>query len=278
MPTLRERQPGRPGGSAGTAATLSPSLCGIVWVVEPSGATVLRQLRDASSAAEAPGQPGSKDAGSDEARSTPTTERRLVSVLFADLVGFTTLSESRDPEEVRELLSRYFDTCRAADRALRRHGREVHRRRRDGRVGFPGRARGRRRAGRPGGPGAHGRRAGPRRRGRRARPSARAGVLTGEAAVTLGAEGQGMVAGDLVNTASRMQSVATPGPVFVGESTMRTDRMRRSPTRTPGARAEGQGRAGSSSGARPRRRAPAGVGTIDRRSSRRSSAAIASSA
>jgi len=33
-------------------------------------------------------------------------------VLFADLVGFTTLSASRDPEEVRELLSRYFDTCR----------------------------------------------------------------------------------------------------------------------------------------------------------------------
>src|SRR6202035_1492935 len=43
---------------------------------------------------------------------TAVGERRLVSVLFADLVGFTTLSESRDPEEVRELLSRYFDTCR----------------------------------------------------------------------------------------------------------------------------------------------------------------------
>ena len=35
-----------------------------------------------------------------------------MSVLFADLVGFTTLSEGRDSEEVRELLSRYFDTCR----------------------------------------------------------------------------------------------------------------------------------------------------------------------
>ena len=41
----------------------------------------------------------------------PVAERRLVSVLFADLVGFTSLSESRDSEEVRELLSRYFDTC-----------------------------------------------------------------------------------------------------------------------------------------------------------------------
>src|SRR5436309_13613990 len=41
-----------------------------------------------------------------------TAERRLVSVLFADLVGFTQLSEGRDAEEVRELLSSYFDTCR----------------------------------------------------------------------------------------------------------------------------------------------------------------------
>ena len=50
---------------------------------------------------------------------------------------------------------------------------------------------------------------------------ARAGVLTGEAAVTLGAVGQGMVAGDLVNTASRLQSVAAPGTVLVGEGTQR---------------------------------------------------------
>ena len=42
----------------------------------------------------------------------PVAERRLVSVLFADLVGFTTLSDGRDPEEVRELLSRYFDVAR----------------------------------------------------------------------------------------------------------------------------------------------------------------------
>jgi class 3 adenylate cyclase/tetratricopeptide (TPR) repeat protein len=148
-------------------------------------------------------------------------ERRLVSVLFADLVGFTALSEMRDAEEVRELLSRYFDTCRRlialyggtvekfigdavmavwgapvateddAERAVRAAldlvaavsalGQEV---------------------------GAEDLRA-------------RAGVLTGEAAVTLGAEGQGMVAGDLVNTASRVQSVAEPGAVFVGDATRR---------------------------------------------------------
>src|SRR5712691_10615153 len=51
---------------------------------------------------------------------------------------------------------------------------------------------------------------------------ARAGVLTGEAAVNLAAVGEGMVAGDLVNTASRVQSAAEPSSVFVGEATRRT--------------------------------------------------------
>ena len=54
----------------------------------------------------------------------PTTpaaeaERRLVTVLFTDLVGFTTLAEDRDPEAVRELLSTYFDT---ATRIVELHG------------------------------------------------------------------------------------------------------------------------------------------------------------
>ena len=52
------------------------------------------------------------DASAPAVRVAPASERRLVSVLFADLVGFTPLSESRDAEEVRELLSRYFDVCR----------------------------------------------------------------------------------------------------------------------------------------------------------------------
>ena len=50
---------------------------------------------------------------------------------------------------------------------------------------------------------------------------ARAGVTTGEAAVTIGVDAEGMVAGDLVNTASRVQTVARPGSVFVGEATRR---------------------------------------------------------
>ena len=40
---------------------------------------------------------------------SPVAERRVTSVLFGDLVGFTPLSETKDAEEVRELLSAYFD-------------------------------------------------------------------------------------------------------------------------------------------------------------------------
>ena len=49
----------------------------------------------------------------------PAAERRLVSVLFADLVGFTSASEERDAEDTRELLSRYFET---AQRLIERYG------------------------------------------------------------------------------------------------------------------------------------------------------------
>ncbi len=61
---------------------------------------------------------GTAHGGSDEAASglpvpgTQVAERRVCSVMFADLVGFTPFSESRDPEEVRELLSVYFDRAR----------------------------------------------------------------------------------------------------------------------------------------------------------------------
>src|SRR5205807_3094707 len=57
--------------------------------------------------------------GRPEAAAAPSSERRLVTVLFADLVGFTSLSEARDPDEVREFLSRYFDECRTL---IRRYG------------------------------------------------------------------------------------------------------------------------------------------------------------
>ncbi len=43
---------------------------------------------------------------------SPVAERRLVSVLFADLVGFTTIAEGQDAEDTRELLNRYFELAR----------------------------------------------------------------------------------------------------------------------------------------------------------------------
>jgi class 3 adenylate cyclase/tetratricopeptide (TPR) repeat protein len=151
----------------------------------------------------------------------PVAERRLVSVLFADLVGFTALSETRDPEEVRELLSRYFDTCR---RLIELYGGTVEKFIGDAVMAVWGTPTATEddaeRAVRAGldlvaAVSALGDEVGaPELR-------ARAGVLTGEAAVNLAAVGEGMVAGDLVNTASRVQSVAEPGSVFVGDSTRR---------------------------------------------------------
>src|SRR5687768_9676344 len=53
------------------------------------------------------------DDSADTPRQELVVERRVVSVLFADLVGFTLLSEGRDAEDVRELLSRYFEIAAA---------------------------------------------------------------------------------------------------------------------------------------------------------------------
>jgi class 3 adenylate cyclase/tetratricopeptide (TPR) repeat protein len=149
----------------------------------------------------------------------PPAERRLVSVLFADLVGFTTLSEARDAEQVRELLNRYFDT---ATRIITSYGGTVEKFIGDAVMAVWGAptafeddaARAVRSA--------LDLVAAVRTMGDEvdAELQLRAGVLTGEAAVNLGARNQGMVAGDLVNTASRLQSVAPPGSVLVGESTM----------------------------------------------------------
>ena len=47
-----------------------------------------------------------------EATALGGEERKVVSVLFVDLVGYTSLSERLDPEDVRDLLGHYFDAAR----------------------------------------------------------------------------------------------------------------------------------------------------------------------
>src|SRR3954453_22692537 len=145
----------------------------------------------------------------------PVAERRVCSVLFADLVGFTPLSEARDPEEVRELLSRYLQT---APTVVGRYGGVVEKFIGDAvmavwgtPVATEGDAERAVRAGLDllagvadlgasvGGPGV----------------GVAGRAVTGEVAVTLGAVAEGMVAGDAVNTAARVQAAAAPGSVYV---------------------------------------------------------------
>jgi class 3 adenylate cyclase len=143
-------------------------------------------------------------------------ERRLVSIVFADLVGFTTLAEGRDAEETRELLTRYFELARDV---VGRYGGTIEKFIGDAVMAVWGAPVAREDDAERAVRAALDLVAGVPRLG--AGVNARAGVLTGEAVVTLGATNQGMVAGDLVNTASRLQSAAEAGTVLVGEATER---------------------------------------------------------
>jgi len=152
------------------------------------------------------------------AAAEPAVERRQVSVLFADLTGFTSFSEARDAEDVREALSQYFDVSR---RIVDSYGGRVEKFIGDAVMALWG------------APVAN------EDDAERAVRAAldlvaavtglgdrlgldlrlRVGVLTGEAAVELDAVAEGMVIGDAINTASRIQSVAEPGSVFVDDVT-----------------------------------------------------------
>jgi class 3 adenylate cyclase/tetratricopeptide (TPR) repeat protein len=150
----------------------------------------------------------------------PAAERRLVSVLFADLAGFTSLAEGRDAESIRELQERYFE---AASGVVRRYGGAVEKYAGDAVMAVWG------------APTAHEDDAERAVRAAldlveavqlvgeelRVDLSARAAIVTGEAAVATGHADQAMVSGDLVNTASRLQAVAPPSAVLVGETTYR---------------------------------------------------------
>jgi class 3 adenylate cyclase/tetratricopeptide (TPR) repeat protein len=166
-----------------------------------------------------PEQPAPPGAGEGEA--PLPSERRLVSVLFVDLENFTAIAEALDPEDVRSLQSRYFETARSI---VSRYGGTLEKFIGDAVMAVWG------------APAAH------EDDGERAvraaleliaavaklrgpvpgqRLTARAAIATGEAAVTIGVEGQGMVAGDLVNTAARLQAAAPSNGVLVDETTRR---------------------------------------------------------
>ncbi|HEX4746395.1 MAG TPA: AAA family ATPase [Gaiellaceae bacterium] len=159
----------------------------------------------------------------EQPRSQVHEERKVVTVLFCDLVGFTSRSEQLDPEDVRALLSPYWQRLREE---LERFGGTVEKFIGDAVVALFG------------APVAH--EDDPERAVRAALAirdwiaeeselQVRIGVNTGEALVSIGArptEGEGMASGDVVNTAARLQSAAPVDGILVGEQTYRaTERM-----------------------------------------------------
>ena len=149
-------------------------------------------------------------------------ERKVVTVLFADLVGFTGRAEQLDPEDVRGMLSPYYARLRSE---LERRGGTVEKFIGDAVMAVFG------------APVAH--EDDPERavraalairdaiRDEEAGLQVRIAVNTGEALVSLDARpsaGEGMAAGDVVNTTARLQSAAAVNGILVGESTYRATR------------------------------------------------------
>jgi class 3 adenylate cyclase/tetratricopeptide (TPR) repeat protein len=153
-----------------------------------------------------------------EGRLAAREERKVVSVLFADLAGFTSQAERLDPEEVRAILQPYHASVRED---LERFGGTVEKFIGDAVMALFG------------APVAH--EDDPERAVRAAlairdrlvaegRLHVRIGITTGEALVVLEARpesGEGMASGDVVNTASRLQSAAPVDGILVDEPTYR---------------------------------------------------------
>src|SRR3954453_20865418 len=157
-------------------------------------------------------------------QAAPREERKVVTVLFADLVGFTSRAEKMDPEDVRALLAPYHQRLRAE---LERFGGTVEKFIGDAVVALFG------------APVTH--EDDPERAVRaalairdwvredEAELQLRIAVNTGEALISLGARpeaGEGMASGDVVNTTARLQSAAPVNGILVGETTWRATRER----------------------------------------------------
>src|ERR671937_1052999 len=149
------------------------------------------------------------------------TERKVLTVLFADLVGFTAQAERLDPEDVQAILRPYHERLR---HELERFGGTVEKFIGDAVVALFG------------APTAHeddperAVRAGLAIRDWAREQDAiqvRIGITTGEALVRLGAQplaGEAMASGDVVNTAARLQTAAPANCVLVDETTRRATR------------------------------------------------------
>ena len=144
-------------------------------------------------------------------------ELRNVSVMFVDLVGHTPLSEAWDPEDVRDMLGHYF----VAARSRRPVRRDVEKFIGDAVMAVWGASVAREddaeRAVRAAlelidAVAALGEQVGA------AGLRARAGIVTGQAGL-LSSQDEGVVVGDRVNTAARIQAAADAGSVFVDEVT-----------------------------------------------------------
>src|SRR5438105_9979825 len=165
-------------------------------------------------------------------------ERKVVTVLFADLVGFTSRAEQMDPEDVRKLLAPYHRRLRLE---LERVGGTVEKFIGDAVVALFG------------APLAH--EDDPERAVRAAlairdwarQPDRdlqlRIAVNTGEVLVALGArpsQGEGMASGDVINTAARLQAAAPVNGILVGEKTYRATAQAITYRAAPPVRAKGK--------------------------------------
>jgi class 3 adenylate cyclase len=153
--------------------------------------------------------------------SAPRRERKVVSVVFCDLVGFTAQAESMDPEDVEALLDPYHRHLRSV---LERYGGTVEKFIGDAVMALFG------------APVAH--EDDPERAVRAAllirdwahedqQVQVRLGVTTGEAVIRLDARpeaGEGMASGDVVNTAARLQAAAPVNAILTDETTYRATR------------------------------------------------------
>ena len=148
-------------------------------------------------------------------------ERRIVTVLFADLVGFTPLSDGLDPEDVATIQDAYFDCVRGV---MQRHGGQLEKFIGDAAMAVFGLPRGRdddaERAVA----------AGLALIGAVEQLSAqlgleagtlrvRIGINTGEVFSAESGPDLGRVTGDVVNVAARLQAAAQPSQVLVGDQT-----------------------------------------------------------